>query len=54
MNVIHILVLSSGTGTQEKIQKTKKYITANQWLLNKENTMVIPLRTGTAPVHEDN
>lgn len=54
MNVIHILVLSSGTGTQEPIQKTKKYITANQWLLNKENTMVIPLRTGTAPVHEDN
>ena len=53
MNVIHILVLSSGTGTQEPIQKTKKYITANQWLLNKE-TMVIPLRTGTAPVHEDN
>ena len=32
---------------QEPIQKTKQYITANQKLLNKENTVVIPLCTGT-------
>ena len=41
------LVLSSCTGSQELIQKTKQYTTANQWLLNKERTMVIPLWTGT-------
>ena len=41
-------VLSLCTGTQEPIQKTKQYTTANQWLLNKERTMVIrPLWTGT-------
>ena len=34
---------NSCTGSQEPIQKTKQYTTANQWLLNKERTMVIPL-----------
>ena len=40
------LVLSSCTGSQEPIQKTKQYTTAKQCLLNKERTMVIPLWTG--------
>ena len=39
-------VLSSCTGSQKPIQKTKQYTTANQWLWNKERTMVIPLWTG--------
>ena len=46
-NAIANRVVSSCTGTQEPIQKTKQYTTANQWLLNKERTMVIPLFTGT-------
>ena len=40
-------VLCSCTGSQEPLQRTKQYTTANQWLLNKEKTMVIPLWTGT-------
>ena len=42
-----MLVLSSCTGSQEPLKRTKQYTTANQWLLNKERTMVIPLWTGT-------
>ena len=40
-------VLSSCTGSQEPLERTKQYTTANQWLLNKERTMVIPLWTRT-------
>ena len=43
----HFLVLSSCTGSQEPLQRTKRNTTANQWLLNKERTMVIPLWTRT-------
>ena len=46
--VIELLrVLFSCTGSQEPLQRTKQYTTANQWLLKKEGTMVIPLWTGT-------
>lgn len=38
-------VLSLCTGTKELIQKTKQYTSPNQCLLNKENTMVVPLCT---------
>ena len=41
-----LLVLSSCTGTQGRIQKTKQYITANLRHLNKENTVVISLFSG--------
>ena len=40
-------VLSSCTGPEEPLQRSKQYTTANQWLLNKERTMVIPLWTRT-------
>ena len=40
-------VLSSCTGSKEPIQRTKQYTTANQWLLNKRTTMIIPLWTRT-------
>ena len=40
-------VLSSCTGTQEPIQKSKQYATNNQGILNKENTQIIPMCTGT-------
>ena len=42
----NIRVLSSYTGTQERIQKTKQCTTPNQRLPNKENTIAIPLCTG--------
>ena len=38
---------SSCTGSQEPLQRSKQYTTANQWLLNKESTMVTPLWTRT-------
>ena len=43
------VVLSSCTSSKKLIQKTKQYATANQWLVNKERTiiMVIPLWNGT-------
>ena len=50
VTVCHIgllLVLSSCTGSQEPLQRTKQYAIANQWLLDKERTMVIPVWTGT-------
>ena len=40
-------ILSSCTGTQEPIQKTKQYITANQCLLHKEIKWVLSSCTGT-------
>ena len=47
VRVCTIWVLSSCTGSQEPLQRTRRYTTANQWLLNKERTMVIPLWTRT-------
>ena len=42
-----IWALSSCTGSQEPMQRSKQCTAANQWLLNKEITMVIPLWTDT-------